>query len=923
MSDPILRNLALLLCLGGLSASGAFSAEPADARVLTQSVSLRDWTFPEYGHRIELAVEVPQAGTYRFDIDENTLMRRLNAHEPFRWRSRFFPYNRLFLAELTPRGERPVTGGFHLIVDNEELIPADFRPAGTGHGEGAMETMGRIDPRRGKFLPVEIPRENEFYFFTFENSGGGSSPLMLYEPIHEDGSRLRTHNYGISYQPRLLRQEKTKYEVLLVPDKGVMKLFYDGRFSGKPRNFSLRRATVKMIAKFDSPGRKRLYCYIQMENNVKYLHIPRLRAKTVPPKSLAPKIGRTQRLRSENSGLLAQNGFLALSRLAVEDKVTPDTPQQDNPLPEIEIKSAANARESFQLLINPKRTFVLNKVEFSDLKNADGGSIPAANLTLRRVGFVPVTRNSNTSPWSFHGLVGDILLPDEKGEINVNCGSVPLWGTLFVPSGTPGGVYRGNMTVFTNRAGKITVPLKCTVHDFEFPEYASFKTNLGAQYFAKGARPVSFYHGVRSKADVKKLAETYYREMAKQKIFPKNPALYAEIKFKWQMPPKGMNVEAPENFFRLYDWDFTEYGKTLEKFIDGCKIDTFCIYHTNAVAANIFPQLPLEELAKGELNTASPFVTTGNQAFRKMLLVGYDIGPEHSYRKLAAPITRAQYDRLVTDYLRAIAGYLEKRRWLDRAVILIDESENDEQLTHFLGLLKKDPLLRKIKVQACVQGLRYFTAKKKDGRRLYEGLVDIFSPEMDESYDRTESYYFTDYGIAPDRKKLRPYIAYSSRLALDVPGICTRMAGFDVFRRNGSGLLDWEIALYCNKGKPGGSENPRIEPYSYENGGVAFFYPPTVYAPPQKPDFTLYPSLRLELLREMVDDFEYAVTLEKLAARAKEAGIASRAEEIFADLDRMFSSPVSWSVNHVQLYRLRDRMADEIARLKHKLDAKK
>ena len=878
-------------------------------------ISFGEWSCPSYGHRIELGVDVPSAGTYLLEIDEASLMDAINRIEPFQWRTPFFPYNRLRLAEVTSAGEKPVSGGFHLVVEDKELIPAGFAAYGNGSGEGAMETMGQIDPRRGKYLPVQIPAEDQLYLFSYTNSGGGSSPLMLYEPTFEDGSRLRNHNYKISYQPRLLRQDKTRYEVLVIPDKGEMKIFYDGRFSGKPRDFSLRRAQIKLLATFDSPGKKRLFCYIQLENNVKYMRIPPLRSEKLPDKSLPVNLGKAERLQAENTGLLVRNGFLSLSRLAVEEKVTPDTPPLGNSLSRIEIQTAANARESFQLLLNPIRTFDLKEVRFSDLKRSDGKFIPAANCMLRRVGYVPVTRNSATSPWRFHGLMGDILLPTATGDIDIKCGAVPFWGTVHVPAGTPGGVYEGTLTLVTNRFGEVSVPLKCTVYDFEFPEYASFKTNLGAQYFAKGGRPVSFYHGVRSKEDVKKLAAATYREMARQRLCPKNVALYSEIRFKWDAPPRGMNVEAPGNYFRLYDWDFTEYGKVLDEFIREHKVNTFCIYHTSPAAANIFPQLPLEELPDGQLNTSSPYVTMANQAFRKMLIVGYDIGPKPSYRKLATPITREQYDHLVIDYLKAIASFLDQRGYLERATILIDESENDEFLTHFLHLLKSDPLLKRIHIQACIQGLGYFTKKGKDGTPLYHELIDIFTPEIDEGYDRAEEYYFTDYGIQPDRSKLRPYIAYSSRLALDGPGINSRIAGFDVFRRNGSGILDWEIVLYNNKGKPGRSENPRIEPFSYENGGVAFFYPPSAYAPPEKPDFTLYPSLRLELLREMVDDYEYAITLERLAARAAAKGIATEADAIFRELRAMFSDSVSWSVNHVELHRIRGRMATEIMRL--------
>jgi hypothetical protein len=121
--------------------------------------------------------------------------------------------------------------------------------------------------------------------------------------------------------------------------------------------------------------------------------------------------------------------------------------------------------------------------------------------------------------------------------------------------------------------------------------------------------------------------------------------------------------------------------------------------------------------------------------------------------------------------------------------------------------------------------------------------------------------------------------------------------------------------------REGRSRNPWTEPLGYCNGGTAYFYPPLTNEYPTEPDYTVTPSLRLELLREAVDDFDYASLLEKMVEKAETKKIdCSNAEKIFREIDSLFENAVSWSLNDQQLNRLRQRIADEIETLNEKIE---
>lgn len=884
-----------------------------------------EWFDDAFQYRLSLETEVDKAGWHEIMIPGDLPVRNASELSGFKFRNESFSPNRAILTSVGKGGEKQLeNAGYYLITSNREMVPAGLKlPSVKGDGGGAYEKDGMLQhlvkDRFGKQIAVPV-KGGQLYLCKFRNSGGGSSPAYLYEPIHEKGSRLRKYNYDISYVPRLLPQAETDFEILVRPDvDGKMLLFYEGKFMGRVHSLSMTETKVALMANFPAAGKYKLNLYYQMVNNGVCLIKP---DKKLPETAVCGKaevkVGAGDFFQSAFSGKLYSSAFTDVYTLSSLEKITPSLQMPQNKVAAVNISAAKNERESFQLVLSPKENFQLLGVEV-DLKS-ENYKFPADAVDVNTVKYVPIRSAYRSSPWRFNGLIGDALVKFNREAAKPDNGNLALHFTIFADKNTPSGLYSGNIILKTDRAGKISIPLNLKVRSFALPDYSNFRTNLGMQYFAKSKNPVAVYHGAKTEEEVKKLTDLYYEKMAANRLAPKNFALYTPLTFKWDAPPKGMNVDAPDNFFRLYDWDFTEYNKQLDRFIGELKMNQICIYHTNAIASNIFPQLPGKKL-ENSFNSSSPFVSMHNQGFREMTIVGYDLTPKHSYYKLAKKITRNQYDRLVLDYLRAIAENLEKKGYLKYAIILIDESENDVFLLHFLSLLKNDPLLRKIKVAGCIQGMRYYTKKDATGKYVFRDLMDIYVPEIDDNYDRLEPYYKTDYGISQDRSAFMPYIAYSSRLTIDVPALSNRMIGFDVFRRGGCGVLDWEILSWHLPYKAGKSLNPWTEPLGYCNGGTAYFYPPLTSGYPEKADYTITPSLRLGLLRDGVDDFDYAFMLENLIKTAKSKNIdCSNAEKLIAEISALFDNAVSWNLNSNTIISLRERIGNEIEKLNQRIN---
>lgn len=657
-----------------------------------------------------------------------------------------------------------------------------------------------------------------------------------------------------------------------------------------------------------------------------HLQIPQ-RQRDEAPDAVATieRIGTAEKQFGDTTYRLSESDSLIVSFAESTVKVTHQMKLPTERREKVIVRAAANERQSFQLLLNPRgNVTTLTGVSVTDL-NCGEVTIPSSLVTIRRVAYVPIRRSSYLTPAKLVGEIGDPLVPMTERKLVPADGTTSLWITVSVPPGTPAGSYQGSVALRLAERKPVSVLIVLEVYGFELPEYSTFHTNMGAQYIFKNmrggadARNMMDYHGCSSVEDLQRLSRAYFEVMAENKFYPKTVALFSEIDMNWTPPPKGYNVDAPGNLFELKDWDFTEFNETLRHFIDVKKVNNVCLTQTNPRVANLFKHLPGERLEHPARST--PHTTMAWQTFRKATFIVYGKAKEDGYQDTSIEVTQRQWDGVVLKYYRRIANNLDQHGWLDKVHILVDETEHPGRLLHFLKLLKSDPLTSRIRTAACLQGHGLInrhdpghSGKDYD----FRGLVDIYVPEMDENYDRWMDYFWTDHELERDRGKLWPYLVSSARLAIDTPGINNRIIGLDIFNRGGSGLLIWETIGWDHVF--GDSRNPWQDPYtSQANGSLAYFYPPKPDGLSSEKNFSLTPSLRLETFRESVDDYEYARMLEDLVAAGRTTGLdVSAGEAVLRDIARFFPSNTHWSQNDAWYLNLRDRTARGIVRLKQK-----
>ncbi|MFL2870732.1 MAG: glycoside hydrolase domain-containing protein [Pirellulaceae bacterium] len=859
-------------------------------------VEVTPWAVPYCQYRVPIEVDVPTTGNTVVNVTEKQLCTAIGAHEEYQFDPQFLAYNHLFVASLneaTNEHTLDPNAGFTLITHEDNLAATD--PA----------------------LPIPTEKGG-YYLLTYDSVGGKFSPALPYEQTFPVGTPPRNHAYMSSYVPRLLPKAATTHECLLRSDGSDLKLLLDNLTTAT--NIRIQKANIALTASFEQKGMHKLFLYYQ-PMGAHYLKIPNRRMSSMPESvAQVTHVGESQKwLGNTRYRLPSVDGFEPwFAETTV--KVTPQTVSPAQSRKSISITSAANESQSFQLILKPNIDFQIDDIQISSLRQ---GRNKITGVEVHQVDYVPVFKKAVINQVAFRGTIGDPLIPVQPLDRMASEGNVAYWFTIRTPSGTPPGEYTGTISISGSRNAETTIPISLVVRDFELTEYSPFKSQMGGQYIAKKGggeddKPVIAYHGISEKEDIQTLSNKYFEMMSREKFYPKTVALFTEIGMKWKAPPKGLKVDAPENFFELYDWDFRAFNKQMRHFINDLKVNSVCLTHTNPSISHVFKHLPGEPADRIRFHPGH--TTMGWQTFRNMNQATYKTKPDGGWHDTCLEVSVEQWDRLVLDYYRAISRNLKKHGWLDKFYYFIDETSGTDQILHLIRLLKSDPETRDIRFTHCLQGFESLR-HMEDGNYVFSEFI-THVPQIDENYYRWEDYYFEDYDFPRDRDRLWGYAAYSSRLGINVPGMTNRQIGLEQFRNGASGYVIWDTFMWDHPyGKDNDPQNPWQEPYArLANGALSYFYPPRRDGIPESPDFTITPSLRVMTFRESVDDYEYARMLDDLIERAEQLGVdTAKARAVLGEISSMFPGTVEWTLNDAWYANLRDRMAESIVDLKHRL----
>ncbi len=568
--------------------------------------------------------------------------------------------------------------------------------------------------------------------------------------------------------------------------------------------------------------------------------------------------------------LLRKSADLAIWWCEPERKVTRQRPVPAARSAALRIEAAANEYEAAQLVLTPSTTLKGCRLTASDLIGDSGARVPADEVEIRTVEYVFVAE-----PTDDLGAVDEWPdpLPVHDAPVDLAAGrNQPFWVSVHVPSGTPAGDYRGHLTLRTD-SDSYHVPIVVHVWDFELPKETHLRTGFGLSRWL-----IPRYHNLTSEEELRQVHRLYLRDFAEHRVAPYT--FGRPIHVEWE---KGAHGYLEPKF------DFSEFDEDARFALDELGFNCF--------------RLDLQGLGGGTYHSRRPG------------------------RILDLEQGTPDYEAAFARYAQAVQAYLEQRGWLDKAYVYWFD-EPDEKDYEFV---REGMEL----IHRAAPKLTRMLTEHPDSR-LYDA-VDLWctptfalTPTTLWTRQTAHDEFWWYLCTAPKA----PYFT----LFLDHYGTELRLWSWETWKYGLDGLLVWQTMYWTSGNAYPGDEvqNPWQDAMSWTsgyglepgerrpwgNGDGRFLYPPN-RAPGVNDTKYLegpVPSIRWELLRDGIEDYEYFWLLKQHVDRLKEAGvdpsIYEEAETLLQVPADVCSSLIDFTTTPEPIYAHRAKLAAAIERLR-------
>ncbi|MCS7305411.1 MAG: DUF4091 domain-containing protein [Thermoguttaceae bacterium] len=489
-----------------------------------------------------------------------------------------------------------------------------------------------------------------------------------------------------------------------------------------------------------------------------------------------------------------------------------------------QLAACRNDREAVQVVIRPVQPLRKVHAQLSDWIGPEGARIPASQTKILYAYYHYVhtpTDQRGVRDWWPDALPP--LRPEEPLDIAAGQNQ-PVWILVHVPKDARPGLYQTQLTIQAE-GFQTKVPLQLQVWDFTLPDRNRLETALGLS-----PHLIFQYHNLKTDQEKRKVLDLYFQSFAEHRISPFDPVPLDPIQVRW----------LPEADPPRAELDFTAFDKAMTEALQKYHFNTF--------------MLPVPGMGGG----------TFHERYEPA------IGPYGE--------KTPQYQAMFSSYVRQLEDHLRAKGWLQMAYVYwFDEPEPKDYdfVTAGMERLKK-----------YAPGLRRMLTEEPNEK--LQAPVDIWCP-VSPNYDhqqaekqRAKGATFWWYICCGPRA---PYCT----LFIDHPGTELRVWLWQTWQRRIQGILIWSTNYWTSEAAyPEKPQNPYEDPMSYVsgystpkgsklpwgNGDGRFLYPPLAAAVPgQSPGPVLegpVSSIRWEMLREGVEDYEYLVMLRELIQRHRQ-----------------------------------------------------
>ncbi|HWF08952.1 MAG TPA: glycoside hydrolase domain-containing protein [Bryobacteraceae bacterium] len=533
-------------------------------------------------------------------------------------------------------------------------------------------------------------------------------------------------------------------------------------------------------------------------------------------------------------------------------KVRPQDPPPDSPRTSVDLHAGRNEFEPFQLVLRGgEKDLTGLDIEFSDFHAADGADISKENITVYFEQCVDVAKSSSSNGAA--GRWPDPLIPRVDRYAHEKRNAFPfdlapghnqaLWIEIYVPPSARRGRYEGTARVLSKGAARFSVPVTLTVWGFKLPSTSTLRTSFGFN----GTTALKQHRGrYTTDDDLYALTRLYTKAALLHRI---------SIHGGSEVPPKYRY----SNGHMQIDW--APYDAEVGPFLDGTAI-------------------PAGEPLYGAQTTSV---------------------------ELRTPPSLDTEDQQ-TAWWKAWAGHFRKAGWSDRLFLYLWDEPRAADLPKVLArgrlAAAADPSIPTLVTLP-------FSSQLADVVRIWVPLVNCLEPKPGyddfceqapglDAYRGRDLWFYQSCASHGCNIAGGAYFAGWPSYMIDVPAPANRVMQWVAWKYRVRGELYYSMdEAYSAAGDPW--TNFRL---FGGNGDGTLFYPGR---PAQIGGTTDIPieSIRLKLIREGMEDYEYLVLLDRLAGR--------QTADRFGD--RIVQKPFLWENNPEAFLNTRLDMGETLDRL--------
>jgi len=538
----------------------------------------------------------------------------------------------------------------------------------------------------------------------------------------------------------------------------------------------------------------------------------------------------------------------------------------------VRLEAARHDYEAAQIVVRPSSDLKGLTAEATDLLGPEGRRIPAANIEILRVYYHYV--HHPTDATGVRDWWPDALPPlDQPLEIAAGQNQ-PLWLLVYVPQDALPGDYSGSVRLAAEGFAA-EVPLRLHVWDFALPERNHLETAFGLS-----VHNIWQYHGLTTEEDRRRVLDLYFQSFARHRISPYDPTPLDPIRVRFVPdadPPRA-------------DVDFSAFDTAMAEAVKR--------YHFSGL------RLGTQGMGGGTFHA------------RYEPKIG-DFGE-------ATP----QYQAMFSSYVGQLEQHFRERGWLDMAYVYWFDEPAPRDYEFVANGMRR--------LQRYAPGLRRMLTEEPGDNEL-AGLVDIWCP-VSHNYDHAEAEKRRAHG-----ERFWWYVCTGPKapyctLFIDHPATELRIWHWQTWQRQIVGTLVWQSNYWTSSAAfPDTPQDPYEDPMGYVsgystprgvkrfwgNGDGRFLYPPLAASVPGKSgdDPVMAPpvsSIRWEMLREGVEDYEYLYLLRELMTKKQGLLTQEQTQQYSGLLEvppEITSDMTDFTTDSQPIYERRRAVAEAIERL--------